>query len=40
VIDGQVRDIKSLRGANGQRLIIVARNDDKVLVLRSRPLGK
>ncbi len=34
VIDGEVRDIKSLRGANGERLIVVARNNDKVIVLR------
>jgi hypothetical protein len=34
VIDGEVRDIKSLRGANGQRLIVVARNNDMVMVLR------
>jgi enediyne biosynthesis protein E4 len=35
VIDGQVRDIRVLRGANGQRLIVVARNNDAVLVLRA-----
>jgi len=34
VIDGQVRDMKLLRGANGERLIVVARNNDKVMVLR------
>jgi hypothetical protein len=34
VIDGQVRDIKSLRGAKGERLIVVARNNDKVVILR------
>jgi hypothetical protein len=34
VIDGEIRDIKSLRGANGQRLIVVARNNDKVMILR------
>jgi len=34
VIDGQVRDIKSLRSANGQRLIVVARNNDRVVILR------
>ena len=34
VIDGQVRDIKSLRGARGDRLIVVARNNDRVVVLR------
>jgi hypothetical protein len=34
LIDGQVRDIKSLRGAKGERLIVVARNNDKVVILR------
>jgi len=34
VIDGEVRDIKTLRGVNGQRLIVVARNNDKVMILR------
>jgi hypothetical protein len=34
VIDGEVRDIKSVRGPNGQRLIVVARNNDKVVILR------
>jgi enediyne biosynthesis protein E4 len=34
VIDGQVRDLKSLRGAKGERLIVVARNNDKVMILR------
>jgi enediyne biosynthesis protein E4 len=32
VIDGQVRDIKSLRAANGASLIVVARNNDKVML--------
>jgi len=36
VIEGQVRRIKSLRGANGQRLIAVARNNDKLEILRVR----
>jgi hypothetical protein len=36
VLDGQVRDMKSLRGANGQKLIVVARNNDKVMILRQR----
>jgi hypothetical protein len=35
VIDGQVRDMKLLRGARGQRLVVVARNNEKVMVLRS-----
>jgi hypothetical protein len=34
VIDGQVRDIKSLRAANGETLIVIARNNEKVMVLR------
>jgi hypothetical protein len=34
VIDGQVRDMKTLRAANGGRLIVVARNNDKVLIIR------
>jgi enediyne biosynthesis protein E4 len=32
VIDGQVRDIKSLRAANGQKLIVVARNNDRLIL--------
>ncbi len=35
-IDGQVRDVKSLRSVNGDRLILIARNNDKVVVLRRR----
>ena len=34
VIDGQVRDLKSLLGPNGERLIAVARNNDKLEILR------
>jgi len=34
VIDGEVRDIKSLRGPHGAQLILVARNNDKVMILR------
>jgi hypothetical protein len=34
VIDGQVRDMKSLRTVNGGRLVVVARNNDRVIVLR------
>ena len=34
LIEGQVRHMKELRGPKGQRLIVVARNDDKVMVLR------
>jgi hypothetical protein len=33
-IEGQVRDIKALRGPNGERLIVVARNNDKLEILR------
>jgi hypothetical protein len=33
-IDGQVRDMKLLRGPKGERLILVARNNDRVTVLR------
>jgi hypothetical protein len=33
-IEGQVRHMKMLRGANGDRLIAVARNDDALLMLR------
>jgi enediyne biosynthesis protein E4 len=36
-IDGEVRDMKELRGARGERLIVVARNDGRVLVLRVGP---
>jgi hypothetical protein len=35
-MEGQVRRIRSLRGANGQRLIVVARNNDKLEILRVR----
>jgi len=34
VIEGQVRHMGLLRRADGKRLIVVARNDDKLLVLR------
>lgn len=34
VIDGQVRDIKALRAANRGTLIIVARNNERLMVLR------
>jgi hypothetical protein len=34
VIEGQVRDMKALRGPNGERLIVVARNNDKLEILR------
>jgi hypothetical protein len=34
VLDGQVRHMALLRRANGERLIVVARNDDKLQILR------
>ncbi|PYO79174.1 MAG: hypothetical protein DMD63_05085, partial [Gemmatimonadetes bacterium] len=34
-IDGEIRDMKVLRGARDQRLIAVARNNDRLLVLRA-----
>jgi hypothetical protein len=33
-IEGQVRRIKALRGAGGQRLVVVARNNDTLEILR------
>jgi hypothetical protein len=38
-IDGEVRRMRALRAANGDRLIVVARNDTTVEVLRSRSAG-
>jgi hypothetical protein len=35
VIDGQIRDLKLLRGADGRRLIAVARNNERLLIIRS-----
>jgi hypothetical protein len=37
VIEGQVRHMKSLRGPRGERLIAVARNNDKLEILRVNP---
>ena len=37
VIEGQVRDMKALRGPKGERLIAVARNNDKLEILRVNP---
>jgi enediyne biosynthesis protein E4 len=37
VLEGQVRHIKALRWARGGRLIVAARNDDKLQVLRFAP---
>ena len=37
VIDGEVRHMASLRGAKGERLIVVARNNDKLEILRVQP---
>ena len=34
VVDGEVRDMKLLRGGRGQRLVAVARNNDRLQVLR------
>ena len=34
-IDGQVRDMKLLHGANGRALIAVARNDDELRIIRA-----
>ena len=34
VIEGQVRDMKLVRQSDGSRLIVVARNDDKLQILR------
>ena len=40
VIDGQVRDIKPFRSALGGEMIAVARNDEKLLILRSSTTPK
>jgi hypothetical protein len=37
VLDGQVRHIKAVRRPNGGNLIVVARNDDRLQVLRMSP---
>jgi hypothetical protein len=37
VIDGEVRHMAGLRGAKGERLIVVARNNDKLEILRVQP---
>ena len=37
VIEGQVRHLKTLKGPNGERLIAVARNNDKLEILRVNP---
>jgi len=37
LIDGEVRDLQFLGRANGERLIVVARNDDRLQVLREAP---
>jgi hypothetical protein len=36
VIDGQVRHMAWVRRADGRRVIVVARNNDKLQVLRPR----
>src|SRR5207247_9802932 len=38
-IDGQVRRMAVLKRANGERLILVARNDDRLQIIRSHPKG-
>jgi hypothetical protein len=40
VIDGQVRDMKPIRSADGRRLIAVARNDDTLRILRPLRSGR
>ena len=35
-IDGQVRHMKMLHGPNGERLVVVARNNNTLQVLRVR----
>ena len=37
VIEGEVRHMKALRGPKGERLIAVARNNDKLEILRVNP---
>jgi hypothetical protein len=37
VIDGEVRHMASLRGARGERMIVVARNNGKLQILRVQP---
>jgi len=34
LIEGEVRHMKPLRGPNGERLVVVARNNDKLEILR------
>ncbi len=35
MIEGQVRDLKSLRGARGEQMIVVAKNNDRARVVRA-----
>jgi hypothetical protein len=37
LIDGEVRHMAALRGATGDRLIVVARNNDRLEILRVQP---
>jgi hypothetical protein len=37
VIEGEVRHMKLLRTAGGERLIVVARNNDKLQIIRPLP---
>ena len=39
LIEGEVRHMRALRGANGDRLVVVARNDTTLQVLRARTPG-
>ncbi|GJG87046.1 hypothetical protein tb265_22270 [Gemmatimonadetes bacterium T265] len=39
VLDGQVRRMAALRGADGSRMIVVARNNDRLQFLRVQPGG-
>ena len=35
-VDGEVRDLKAVLGANGRVSVVVARNNDRVLTFRRR----
>jgi hypothetical protein len=40
VIEGEVRHMKLLRTAGGERLIVVTRNNDKLAILRPSQSGR
>lgn len=40
IIQGEVRDMKLLLAAAGGRLIVIARNDDRIQILRAPPRGR